>query len=138
MCLFLAPRCGTEDSGEQRVIAQAWAYVLRLCDRTGQALDAQIAWAEARALWLRRAVQTRESVILEDGTTAALLTTGGRIGIGERYVAHVVDMPIKRLVVVSPYWDENLKALGFIAKTLSPAKTDLLIDSDAGLFPSLL
>jgi hypothetical protein len=44
-------------------------------------------------------------------------------------------MPIKRLVVVSPYWDENLKALGFIAKTLSPAKTDLLIDSDAGLFP---
>ena len=127
--------CGTEDSGEQRLIAQAWAYALRHCDRTGQALDAQIAWAEARTPWLRRAVRTRESVILEDGTTAALLTTGERIGIGEQFVAHVDDMPVKRLVVVSPYWDENLKALGFIAKTLSPAKTDLLIDSDAGLFP---
>ena len=127
--------CGTEDSGEQRLIAQAWAYALRHCDRTGQALDAQIAWAEARTPWLRGAVQTRESVILEDGTTAALLTAGERIGIGEQFVAHVDDMPVKRLVVVSPYWDENLKALGFIAKTLSPAKTDLLIDSDAGLFP---
>lgn len=127
--------CGTEDSGEQRLIAQAWAYALRHCDRTGQELDAQIAWAEARTPWLRRAVQTRENVILEDGTTAALLTTGERIGIGERFVAHVGNMPVKRLVVVSPYWDENLKALGFIAKTLSSAKTDLLIDSDAGLFP---
>ena len=108
--------CGAEDSGEQRLIAQAWGYALRHCDRTGQALDAQIAWAEARTPWLRRAVQTREPVILEDGTTAALLTTGERIGIGERFVAHVDDMPVKRLVVVSPYWDESLKALGFIAR----------------------
>lgn len=127
--------CGTEDSGEQRLIAQAWAYALRHCDRTGQALDAQIAWAEARTPWLRRAVQTRESVTLEDGTTAALLTTGEKTGIGEQFVANVSDTPVTRLVVVSPYWDEDLKALGYIAKTLSPAKTDLLIDSDAGLFP---
>lgn len=127
--------CGIEDSGEQSLIAQAWAYALRHCDRTGQALDAQIAWAEARTPWLRRAVQTRENVILEDGTAAALLTTGERLGIGERFVAHADDVPVKRLVVVSPYWDENLKALGFIAKILSPENTDLLIDSDAGLFP---
>lgn len=127
--------CSAEDCGEQRLIAQAWVYALRHCDRTGQALDAQIAWAEARTPWLRRAVQTTETVVLEDGTTAALLTTGERIGIGERFVAHIDDMPVKRLVIVSPYWDETLKALGFIAKALSPAKTDLLIDSDAGLFP---
>jgi hypothetical protein len=50
-------------------------------------------------------------------------------------VAHVDDMPVKRLVVVSPFWDESLKALGSIAKTLSPAKTDLLIDSAARMFP---
>lgn len=127
--------CGTEDCGEQRLIAQAWAYALRHCDRAGQALDAQIAWAEARTPWLRRAVLTRESVTMEDGTTAALLTTGEKLGIGEQFVANVGDAPVTRLVVVSPYWDEDLKALGFIAKTLSPAKTDLLIDSDAGLFP---
>ena len=35
--------CGAEDSGEQRLVAQAWRYALRHCDRTGQALDAQIA-----------------------------------------------------------------------------------------------
>lgn len=127
--------CGAEDSGEQRLIAQAWAYALRHCDRSSQALDAQIAWAEVRTPWLRTAVRATESVILEDGTTAALLTTGEPIGIGERLLAQIDDLPVKRLVVVSPYWDEKLQALGFIAKTLSPAKTDLLIDSDAGLFP---
>jgi hypothetical protein len=127
--------CGTEDSGEQRLVAQAWTYALRHCDRTGQALDVQIAWAEARTPWLRHAVQTREPVELEDKTTASLLTTGERTGIGERFVAHIDDMPVKRLVIVSPYWDGTLKALGFIARTLSPAKTDLLIDSAAGLFP---
>jgi hypothetical protein len=74
-------------------------------------------------------------VTLQDGTTASLLTTGERIGIGERFVAQIDDMPVKRLVAVSPYWDEKLQALSFIAKTLSPGKTDLLIDSDAGLFP---
>ncbi|MFZ2156727.1 MAG: hypothetical protein WAV72_11475 [Bradyrhizobium sp.] len=127
--------CGAEDSGEQRLIARAWAYALRHCDRTGQALDSQIAWAEARTPWLSRAVQTSESVTLADETTAALLTTGEKVGIGERFLAQVDDRPVKRLIVVSPYWDDKLKALGFIAKSLSPAKTDLLIDSHTGLFP---
>jgi hypothetical protein len=127
--------CGTEDTGEQHLVAQAWTYALRHCDGAGQALEAQIAWAEARTPWLRRAVSTKESVALEDGTMAALLTTGERIGIGERFVAHVDDLPVTRLIVVSPYWDEGLDALGFITKTLSAAKTDLLIDSDARLFP---
>jgi hypothetical protein len=127
--------CGPEDTGEQRLIAQAWAYALRHCDRTSLALDAQIAWAEGRTPWLRTAVRTTESVTLEDGTTAFLLTTGERIGIGERFIAQIDDMPVKRLVAVSPYWDEKLEALSFMATALSAGKTDLLIDSDAGLFP---
>ena len=104
-------------------------------DRTGQALDAQIAWAEARTPWLRRAEQTKEAVILEDGTTVALLTTGERIGIGERSVAYGDDMPVKRLSSSAPIGMRVLRLWALSQKTLSPAKTDLLIDSGAGLFP---
>lgn len=127
--------CGTEDSGEQRLVAQAWRYALRHCDRTGQALDAQIAWAEGRAPWLRRTLPATGSVSLGDGTIAALLTTGESAGIGERFAALVGDDKVKRLIVVSPYWDANLRALGTLAKTLSAPTVDLLIDSQAGLFP---
>jgi hypothetical protein len=42
----------------------------------------------------------------------------------------------KRLVVVSPYWDEELKALKSILKKISPTNVQLLIDSGAGLFPT--
>lgn len=127
--------CGEEDTAEQRLIAQAWAYALRHCDRTGHALDAQIAWAEARSPWLRRAFPTTESVILNDGSTAALLTTGEPRGIGERFADLVDGESVRRLIVVSPYWDPNLRALSFIAKRLSTPKIDLLIDAQTELFP---
>ncbi|WP_441278596.1 hypothetical protein AB7783_20055 [Tardiphaga sp. 172_B4_N1_3] len=127
--------CGVDDSGEQRLIAQAWSYVMRHCDRTGQALDAQISWAETRTGWLRRAQAAAGPVVLKDGTTAALLTTGQRTGIAERFLAQINSRSVERLVVISPYWDDGLKALDYLAKTLSPAKIDLLVDSETKLFP---
>ncbi|MGP9812932.1 hypothetical protein ACTZWT_15605 [Rhodopseudomonas sp. NSM] len=127
--------CGIEDSGEQRLIAQAWSYVMRHCDRTGQALDAQLSWAEARTAWLRRAQKASGPVALTDETAAALFTTGEPTGIAERFLAQIEKRPVKRLVVVSPYWDDRLNALDYLAKSLSPTKIDLLIDFDAKLFP---
>lgn len=127
--------CGAQVSGEQRLVALAWAYVLRHCDRTGEALDAQLTWAEARTPWLKRAAQGSGETRLADGTKATLLTSGERVGIGELFLAQIDDLPVNRLVVISPYWDQNLSALRFVATALSPAKTDLLIDCSAGLFP---
>lgn len=64
-----------------------------------------------------------------------MLTTDGSAGIGERFAALVGDDSVKRLIVLSPYWDANLRALSTIAKALSVSKVDLLIDADARLFP---
>ena len=128
--------CDMESSGEQRLIARAWDYALRHCDRSGEALADQIAWGESRAPWLRRAAPAMDVVVLADETTAALLTTGGQTGIGEQFLAQIDDAPVKRLIVVSPYWDDDLKALGFLMNRLSPEKIDLLIDPAARLFPA--
>ena len=123
------------DGGEKRLIAQAWRYALRLAAGSGQALASQIAWTEARTPWLRRTTPADGAVILSDGTQAALLTTGGSIGIAKQYLALIDDKPIRRLIVVSPYWDDKLEALRFLAQRLSPAHIAVLIDRDDLSFP---
>lgn len=127
--------CEGGDSGEQRLIAQAWRYALRLSSEGGQALAAQIAWMETRTPWLRRATPAQEAVMLADGTQAALLTTGGGIGIGTQYLALIDDPPVRRLIVVSPYWDDRLEALRYIAQSLSASSVAVLIDGDVPAFP---
>ena len=127
--------CEHTDGGEQRLAAQAWRYVVRLAAGSGQALAAQIAWTEARTPWLRRAMPAEGAVTLADGTQAALLTTGRAIGIAAQYVALIDDAPVRRLIVVSPYWDDKLEALRFLTRRLSPAHLAVLIDRDVLSFP---
>ena len=127
--------CDDSDGGEQRLIARAWRYALRLTAGGGQALATQIAWTESRTPWLRRATPADAPVTLADGTQAALLTTGGSTGIGAQYVALVDDAPVRRLIVVSPYWDDRLEALRFLAQRLSPAHIAALIDRETLSFP---
>lgn len=126
--------CSDEDSGEQRLIAHAWNYVSRFIDTDLQALSGQRDWMLRRTPWLRQADAEPGPLQLADGTVAALLTTGEAIGIGTRF-ANLIDEPITRLIVISPYWDMGLQALSHLVERLSPAKTALLIDLDAAAFP---
>lgn len=126
--------CGDEDSGEQRLIAQAWTYASRFIDTDLQALSGQRDWMLRRTPWLRQAAAEPGSVELADGTMAALLTTGQTSGIAPQF-ANLIDEPISRLIVISPYWDMALQALSHLIERISPAKTALLIDPDAAAFP---
>lgn len=126
--------CSDEDSGEQRLIAQAWTYASRFIDTDLQALSGQHDWMLRRTPWLRQAVVQPGPVQLADGTMAALLTTGEAGGIATRF-ANLIDEPISRLIVISPYWDMALRALAHLIERLSPAKTALLIDPDVAAFP---
>lgn len=126
--------CSDADSGEQRLIAQAWNYAARFIDTDLQALSGQHDWMLSRTPWLRQATAEPGPVQLADGTMAALLTTGEAGGIGTRF-ANLIDEPISRLIIISPYWDMTLQALSHLVDRLSPAKTALLIDPDAAAFP---
>lgn len=54
----------------------------------------------------------------------------------DQIVASVGDDSIKRLVVVSPYWDVRLNGLARLRAALGNPATDILIESDANGFPS--
>ena len=125
---------GIEDDGAHRLIAQAYRYLSGLIDPADPMLPTQFEWMLARAAWLRSAAPAEGLVELGDGTRAALLLSNSDEGIGARF-AREVDGEVKRLIVISPYWDERLGALSALAERLRPQEIAALIDTDTGLFP---
>ncbi|MDW4499148.1 hypothetical protein R5H30_14220 [Sulfitobacter sp. D35] len=126
--------CGEEDSAEQRMVAAAWHYLTRFVGNDQEALRGQQDWMLARAPWLRQAIASTEKMGLADQTEAALLTTGNETGIGQRF-ADLIDEPVTRLIVVSPYWDMGLTALSFLNDRLSPEEVSVVIDPAVVQFP---
>lgn len=126
--------CGEEDSAEQRIVAAAWQYLTRFVSHEQEALRSQQDWMLARAPWLRQALASTEKMGLADQTEAAFLTTGGRTGIGQRF-ADLIDEQLKRLIVVSPYWDMGLTALAYLNERLLPEEVCVVIDPAVVQFP---
>ena len=126
--------CGEVETGDQRLIAQAWAYISGLIDKRQQGTTGQRDWMLARTSWLERTTQTSGPVSLADGTTAALLTTDGRTSIGVRFT-EMVREPVTRLIVISPYWDMDLAALKMLDGRLNPTEISILLDPDCKVFP---
>jgi len=85
--------------------------------------------------WLTDTEPAMAPVLLDDGSAAAWLASGEVAGIGAQFAALVEERPVKRLTVISPYWDPNLAAVKFLTGELRPAETVLLIDVENGLFP---
>ena len=126
--------CEETETGEQQLIAQAWAYVSHLIDDRQQGTTGQRDWMLARTPWLQRATPASGPIGLADGTLAALLTTDEPASIGMRF-AEMVQEPVTRLVVISPYWDMELAALKLLVGRLNPAEISILLDPDCKAFP---
>ena len=126
--------CEEIETGEQQLIAQAWAYVSRLIDKRQQGTTGQRDWMLARTSWLERTTPTSGPVSLADGTTAALLTTDGPTSIGVRFT-EMVREPVTRLIIISPYWDMDLAALKMLVGRLNPTEISILLDPDCKVFP---
>ena len=126
--------CEEAETGEQQLVAQAWAYVSRLIDDRQQGTTGQKNWMLARTPWLQRTTLTSGPVSLADRTIAALLTTDGPTSIGVRF-AEMVREPVTRLIVISPYWDMDLAALKMLVGRLNPTEISILLDPDCKVFP---
>jgi hypothetical protein len=128
--------CDQNESPEQRFVAAAWHYAGRFFDRTQFSLNHHLLWAEQRTPWLRRTEAADGLLELSDGTAAEFLATTGNSGILERFLATVDGDKIRRLIVISPYWDDELTAFRDLHTQLQPQQTLLLIDMQRALFPN--
>jgi len=126
--------CRDEPSPEREIIRSAWVYLCRLIDtEKGVARDA-LRWAADRAPWL--AGPTPDPLQeLEDKSMIGFLVRDGASGIGEQLVNLVGGDPVDRLLVISPYWDENLQALEWLTERLKPTSISVLLDPEQHEFP---
>lgn len=127
--------CDEDPGPEQSLIASAWAYVDGILDPENRSVSQQRSWMQARTPWLQSAEPADSPVMLSDGTPAAFLGTNEPVGIMERFVGAIGGEAIERLIVLSPYWDNDLAAIAQLTSQLSLSETVLIIDKDRALFP---
>jgi hypothetical protein len=127
--------CGVEPSAEREVVRSAWRYVNAIVPETARAAREALTWARERARWLGEPGGTDAAQTLEDGTVMALLARPGGAGIGARFAELIGGEAVERLVLISPYWDEDDAAIAALETSLSPARTSILLDVDRHEFP---
>ena len=128
--------CGAEDTGERRLVLAGWQYALRFLDERQYAVSDKLRFARERSPWLESGIAADGPVSLTDGSRAALLPSGEATGIASRFADLVgAGRATERLVVVSPYWDDDLAALDHLRGALKPRRTILLVDTKRRLFP---
>ncbi len=127
--------CGPEESPEQMIIAKAYDYVCSFLDRRAMSVGYKLNRIESDAPWLRTATRKEGPYPIEDRdhNVDLLLSPGTRIM--ERFRNLVDGDEILHLIVSSPFWDPNLKALSELIQLLQPARTSILIHPRTVNFP---
>lgn len=128
--------CAGDGTGETQLIAACWRYLERFLDKEDQAIRHQLNWMWSRTPWLRDAKPAEGIVNLADGTEAGLLTTGRPEGIAAQFAQCIGGSAVKRLIAISPYWDDKLAALSYLAERTSAADVCALMDCGQHSFPA--
>lgn len=124
-----------EDDRSANPLLQAALAFLKGFIEAGSVPASQLAWAAQRTTWLPNTSPGEVLVELGDAGQAAFLASNDSEGIASRFIGLVGGAKVKRLIVVSPYWDVDLSALKYLKKALAPKETAVLIQKSASLFP---
>ncbi|MBB5052719.1 hypothetical protein HNQ36_002693 [Afipia massiliensis] len=129
-------RATAEPSGEREILRQAFDYLLRHLDHGDPTVEAQLEFMRRRTPWLSETEPALGAVSLADKTLAAFLASGADETLADRLVG-LVHEPIHRLIIISPYWDEQLAALQHLTSAWKPAEVSVLVDKEVTAFPPL-
>lgn len=119
--------CTPDDTAEVQIIASAWRYLRASIDTSQEALAYQVEWIQRRTRWLFDAQPADAPLVLADGGAASLVLNNGRDGIADQFVKLVDRQLVRRLIVVSPYWDPELSALRNLSETLKARETAIVM-----------
>jgi hypothetical protein len=122
-------------TGEARLIAAGWNFVSRFLDLNLEGVRRQVEWMQARTPWLGDVESADGIVRLSDGTDAAFFASGGASGIGERFLAAFAKDQVRKLIAISPYWDDDLASLNLLLDRVDPSEAYILLDQGRHVFP---
>lgn len=118
------------------LLRAAIAYMARTMDPSAATARQQIEWAVARTPWLRDGLDSSEPVSDGAGGLLALLShEDAGVGIAERFRRLIGEDQVKRLIVMSPYWDHDLAALKWLKSKLRPTRLQVLLQPTIRMFP---
>lgn len=130
-----AVECAAEASGERQLVNAAFRYLARFLDDRDAGVQQQIHWMLARTPWLMEDDSTPGIVTLRDGSRAAFMASGGSEGIAGQFLAAIGDEKPERLIVVSPYWDDDLAAINRLVDATGVPAAVILLDEGRHVFP---
>ncbi|WP_311270632.1 hypothetical protein [Sphingobium sp. WCS2017Hpa-17] len=126
--------CKDDDSPERAIVRSIWRYLDALVGTEPTAARDALRWARERAAWIDGPGEPQLQE-LEDGSAIAFIHGPGETGIGDQFVAFIGGSEVESLVVISPYWDQDLGALSHLAARLAPQRIILPIDRHQHQFP---
>lgn len=121
--------------GESQLLASAWRYVRSFLDLEQEAVANQVARMRKHTAWLMDVPPADGLVSLSNGDTAAFLDSSSKQTIASRFGNYISGDVVKRLIVVSPYWDEDLRALRTLQKAIGATEICVLVGGPKPSFP---
>lgn len=127
-------RCSGAEDLSVGLIAEALKYVIGINSQADPWLKQCIAQARQSTPWLdiNNSVATFEDP--KFGRTS-FIHDASNITPLDQFVALIGDDSIKRLNIISPYWDKKLEALVRLSDSLNHPKIRIAIQKDRQLFP---
>jgi len=115
------------------LFGQAMRYIARHVPNDDSWFSSALDRALRHASWLRTAMA--DEYRDRTGRRYRLIIDRPEDTILDQIAANIGTDPIRRLIVLSPYWDERLEGLRRLRSVLGMPPTDILIQPAAGLFP---
>ena len=125
---------GDDDMLAAPLLRAAFDYLLKFTE-PGSVARRQVEWALKRTRWLPATASAEAVVALQEGMRVAFLARNDARGIADRFVEFIGDRAVQRLVVASPYWDDDLRTLRALQGRFGTAKAAVLIQPQAALYP---
>jgi hypothetical protein len=95
----------------RKLVLAGWKYALRLLDQRQKAAEDKLRWARERSDWLEIDAAADGVVDLADNAGRVLASDESE-GLASRFLDLVhARRHVDKVVILSPYWDEDLSAL---------------------------
>lgn len=127
-----------EEIAHHKLIRKAFDYVTRWLEGTGlDAIGRKLELIERDAAWLFEVDAEQGPVALNDDSLADLLCEDARGGpsILSQLVGFLGGQSVKRLTVLSPYWDAKLEGLLALIDAFNPAETVIALSAHEPQLP---
>jgi hypothetical protein len=126
--------CSSEASPERDFIQAVWTYLERITEGAEGAARDAIAWAYERTPWLGGPAP-KPLLTLADKSLLSFLAVPAEVGVLESFSELVAGSSVERLVILSPYWNDELDTIADLQLALSPKRITVLLDAQRHDFP---